>query len=477
VRTVEPSPHDPATCYVAATRYKLDDTTPYLFVTRDFGATWQAITAGIAPGDYCRVIRADPNCAGVLYAGTESGLYVSLDDGGSWQRWSSDFPVCPVYDLKVKGTDLVIATHGRSAWILDDLTPLYQWADGVGAAAAAGDAPLLFAPRPTVRVLPDFFADWIPQEGKVYGIGLASSAIYVASKTETGHQERKFFDAGKGAPHGALLTYILPADFSAETPVTLDFLDRSGALLRRYTPKPAGYDKLDDKARSLNPGPWISAKPGVNRFLWNLRVEGATKLAGNKTALELNEGPFVLPGSYTARLTVGAGEGAVERCVDFEALVDPRVKVAPEHLAEQNALLLTIRDSVSHAYQAVARLRDVREQVQGWRRRLAANETVLAQADALLKKLDAIGDQILQPGEQKDTYHLTARPRLNEAIASLVPVIASADARPTAAASALVAEYAAALEEQAAAIETTLATDAAALSRLILEQTEGALVL
>ena len=136
VRTVEPSPHAPGTLYLAATRYKLDDPAPYLYRTADYGGSWQAITGSgdlaIPADDFTRVIRADPHCPGVLYAGTETGLHVSLDDGATWRHWRSNFPVTPVYDLKVEGADLVVATHGRSFWILDDLTPLHQEASGTG---------------------------------------------------------------------------------------------------------------------------------------------------------------------------------------------------------------------------------------------------------------------------------------------------------------------------------------------------------
>ena len=162
IRTVEPSPHEAGTLYLAATRYKLDDTAPYIYKTCDYGESWQAITGsgeGAIPGhDFVRVVRADPRCAGVLYAGTETGLYVSLDDGASWRRWRSNFPVVPVYDLKVEGDELAIATHGRSFWILDDLTPLRR----IAAQAATGDRSAFYSPERGFR--------WKPSSSQVtYG--------------------------------------------------------------------------------------------------------------------------------------------------------------------------------------------------------------------------------------------------------------------------------------------------------------------
>src|SRR5687767_12980769 len=146
ISVLDPSPHDAGTCYVAATRYKHDDTRPYLFKTGDYGRTWKQITQGLPADEFTRVIREDPGRRGLLYAGTETGVWVSLDDGGSWQRLAGNLPVAPIHDLIVKDTDLVVATHGRSFWILDDLTPLHQMADTVATADAH-----LFAPRPTVR--------------------------------------------------------------------------------------------------------------------------------------------------------------------------------------------------------------------------------------------------------------------------------------------------------------------------------------
>ena len=128
INGIEPSPHDPATVYVTATRYKNDDYAPYVFRTRDYGESWQLITDGIADDHYCRVIREDPNCAGLLYLGTEFGLYLSFDAGDNWQRFQLNLPISPIYDLQLKGTDLVVATHGRSFWILDDTTALHQLA-------------------------------------------------------------------------------------------------------------------------------------------------------------------------------------------------------------------------------------------------------------------------------------------------------------------------------------------------------------
>ncbi len=428
----------------------------------------RGITDGIPANDFARVIRADPNQRGLLYAGTETGLYVSLDDGATWERWSSNFPVCPVFDLKIKGTDLVVATHGRSAWIMDDLTPLYQYARG----EVASDAPHLFAPRTTYRILPDLFADWMAPEGRLYSIGMGNWATAVAKRNELGHIERKYLDAGTGAPRSAIVYYRLPESSPGESDLELAFVDSSGKVVRSFKRKPAGYDKLDDKAKSVDPGPWIASNAGLHRFIWNLREEGATRLAGNKTGGDLNEGPWALPGMYTVRLTVGD----MVQTQSFEIVNDLRVKTSLEDLTEQHDLLLRIRDAVSDGYRAVNTLRSVREQVQSWQKLLPERADVGNAAAAILKKLATVEDVLILPGDQKDNYHLVQRPRLNDAIGALVPTIGTADARPTEQATALVDEYSAAIQAQIEQLDEVLQTDVQALNALIAQAGVPAIV-
>ncbi|MCS6825945.1 MAG: glycosyl hydrolase [Caldilinea sp.] len=462
IRTVEPSPFDPATWYVAATRYKLDDPAPYLYKTTDYGATWTTITDGLPADDYVRVIRCDPNRRGLLYVGTELGLYVSFDDGASWRRWRSNLPVVPIYDMKIKNDDLVLATHGRSFWIGDNLTLLYQALEAV---AQENAGVTLFAPRRTYRILPDLFADWMPAEGKIYSVGLGSGATLIARKTETGQLERTFLDAGEGAPRGAVIDYFLPEAPAPETPVLLEILDDSGAVLRSYGRKPTDYDRWDDKRKGMEPGPWLPLNAGMNRFVWNLRLPGATKVPGNKTAAAANEGPFVLPGRYQVRLRVGDRV----QTQAFEVVNDPRVRVSMADLQEQFALLLRIRDKISAIHEAVNRLRNVREQVELWRKRADDHPTIVDAANALLEKLATIEDALILPGEQKVTYSLIIRSRLNEALSSVIPIVGSADARPTEQAYAIVEHYAAQIDAQLTALESVLGADLAKLNRAIQE--------
>ena len=459
IRAVEPSPHDPATLYLAATRYKLDDNTPYLYKTTDYGQSWQKITQGIPADDYTRMIRSDPKVPGLLYAGSETGLYVSWDDGFSWQRWQANLPIAPVYDILIKEDDLILATHGRSFWLLDDLTPLRQWA----MQQEAGSKIRLFAPRTTHRILPDIFGMYTEAEGKGYTMGLSTAATFIASKNEFGQPERKFLDSGEGAPRSALVYYYLPQAPAEGTTVILAFLDSQGNPVRQFTTKSADYDKWDEKKKSLDSGPWISTRAGVNRFVWNLRHEGSLRVAGNKTAGEALVGPFAIPGDYQVRLSVGDQSYTQA----FSIVNDPRVQVSQPDLEAQIALLLQVRDKISDAHRAVNRLRDVREQVEGWRKRMADKEALIAAADELLKKLAAVEDALIVPGDQKNTYSLVTRPRLNAALASVISVIASADAKPTQGSAELAAEYMGKIDEQIATLDKIFAEELAALNQAI----------
>ena len=540
VRMVEPSAHDDATWYLAATRYKLDDFRPLIFVTRNNGKTWTKITTGIPDDEFVRVVRADPVHKGLLYAGTELGLYVSLDDGEHWQSWKSTLPVTPVYDLLVKDDDLVIGTHGRGIWVLDDLSALRGLAatrSTSGASSTKGakgtsgksgtstNGTHLFTPGRVHRMLPDFSATWTPAEGKGYGAGFGNGSVYVATRTELGHTERKLVDAGAGRQRGAVVYYALPeraeARLAAQSPTTsaatasapeptirLEFLDRAGHVVRTFWPKPADYDKRDDKAKSLDTGPWIDVRPGVHRFVWNLRHAGVKRVAGNKTANEVNEGPFVVPGEYTVCLIIG--DDAHE--APFEVVNDPRVKTSQADLEKQEKMLLAMRDKISEAHQAVNTLRALREQIDGWKKRFESaeshaheaskgdkkplkgakgdkvdkvekndkgdkgeqaklkNQDLIDACAAIQKKLDAIEDQLILPGEQKDNYNLLIRERLNVSLAELMSVVNIADSKPTKAAQALFAEHASAIDSQIAKLDEVRMHDIAALNKLIAER-------
>ncbi|MBV9282760.1 MAG: glycosyl hydrolase, partial [Chloroflexi bacterium] len=230
VSILEPSPHDPAAAYLAATRYKLDDPRPYLYKTDDYGTTWTAISDGIPQDDFTRVIREDPERRGLLYAGTETAIYASFDDGSTWRRLGGNLPVVPIYDFVRKDGDLVVATHGRSFWVLDDVALLHQLHDG----ARLADEPCLFRPAPAQLYRSSSFQR-PPGPGVNYAY--AGPIVYGFRREERKDAPPRtvYFDAGMNPPGGVAVRYYLPE--KPEGDVTLTFLDSEGAELRTVRSK------------------------------------------------------------------------------------------------------------------------------------------------------------------------------------------------------------------------------------------------
>ena len=367
ISIIDASPHEPGAAYLAATRYKLDDNTPYLYKTTDFGQTWTRITSGIPAHDFTRVIREDPNRRGLLYVGTETGLYVSFDDGANWRRLGGNLPVVPIYDFVIKGVELVVATHGRSFWILDDLTPLHQLA----AESATGPVHL-FQPKPALRlrryrpVKGDQPAPGVVQ----YGHSGASQIYYEVTEKVDGETETLLFNAGTNPPCGVVVTYYLSQKPEGE--VTLSVLDADGATIRTF-PNP------DDPGAAAPP-----ASVGINRFVWNLRYPGTpTKLADDLEPWERNDGPLALPGSYQIQLTV-EGQSQTQ---PVEVQLDPRVTTSAADLAAQRDFLLEVRDRFAATNDLLNKVDAVRGQVKSWAGR-TDDPAITGQLDQLAAALD-----------------------------------------------------------------------------------------
>jgi photosystem II stability/assembly factor-like uncharacterized protein len=451
VSIIEVSPHDPATAYVAATRYKLDDTRPYLFKTSDYGQTWQHIANGIPDGDFTRVIREDPSRRGLLYAGTESGIHVSFDDGQNWERLQSNLPVVPIHDLVIKGTDMVVATHGRSFWVLDDLTPLHRIAD-----AGRPSAVHLFPPRSTPRFF-TYEAWWVESKADQYVHYTWAGPVGAAFREKPnrdGTARRQYLDAGQNPPMGAIVTYYLPEKPEGE--VTLTFLDVDGKEIKSFSTKkpPKKKDEDDEQAETTEPQlaegmeatagaaaameeaareeaegkePVISKNTGINRFAWNLRYESARRIPDDKSIEYFFPGPMVLPGRYQARLKVG-DDTLTE---SFEVVPDPRGTASAGDLEAQFHLLMRIREKVTEVHEAVLQIRDLKEQASGWEKRLKGREDsqpVVDAAGALKKQLTEIEDVLIQRKAGQAIQHPDG---LNAMLAIMPWFCDFVDARPT----------------------------------------------
>jgi photosystem II stability/assembly factor-like uncharacterized protein len=459
ISTIEVSPHDPATAYAAATRYKLDDTRLYLYKTHDYGKTWELITHGIPEHDFTRVIREDPGRRGLLYAGTETGLYISFDDGASWQPFQSNLPVVPIYDLLVKDHDLIVATHGRSFWILDDLTPLHQLTEQVRQAPAH-----LFTPRPTYRLPPPMGYGRPAGPGKNYMLAQGVPATYYERQAPTGETVRTFLDAGKNPPDGVIVTYYLKDSPAGE--VTLTFLDAQGRVIKRFSSQAADTQTAGNASQL----PRVPTAAGLNRFVWDMRYPDARGVPGDATTERSLTGPLAPPGTYRVQLSVDGRTCTAA----FEIRQDPRLSATRAEFEAQFALLMQIRDKLSEAHDAINRLRHIRQQVEEWIQRAealadggSAAAMVRDAAKGMLEKLDAIEEELIQRRArvQQDQLHFPTR--LNAKLAALTSVVASADGAPTRQAYGVFAELSARIDQQLARLQQVIDVDVAAFDELI----------
>lgn len=301
VNIIEASSHDSGTAYLAVNRYQLDDFHPYVFKTSDYGKSWQPIVSGIPERSFVRTVREDPKRKGLLYAGTETGVYFSLDEGARWQSLQLNLPVVPITDLAIRNDDLIASTQGRAFWILDDLTPLHAMTE------TTMTTTRLFAPREAIRTR---------RAG--------------ASRAQPG--------LGQNPPAGALVSYSL----DSAQPVTLEFLDQRGTVIQSVASTDRG-------------GP--SGGPGLHRYVWDMRhadaiaVEGGTFLAGGNL-----RGPVALPGDYQVRMKAGT-QTLVQ---PLRIVGDPRSSTTTADLQKQFDLLIAIRNKVSAAHGAVNDIRKIR---------------------------------------------------------------------------------------------------------------------
>ncbi len=394
ISTIEPSPHDAETAYIAATCYRSDDFTPYLYATSDLGATWRTITTGIADEDFSRVIREDPWRPGLLYVGTETGVYASWDGGAQWHRFQGNLPVVPIHDLTVKDGDLVAATHGRSFWIRDDITPLREWSDDL-----TREAVHLFAPRPAVRF----------QSLQGFSLPRAQGRnsrligpIHITYRWKDDGEV--LLDAGANPPVGAAITYWLGSPAST---VVISVIDAAGGVVRELRDLPSG--------------------DGLHRVLWDLRYSGPESVEGASFWEGDAGGPLAPPGVYEVRLTVD--DASYRQSLQVQA--DPRVRATQEDLRAQFELLLRIRDKLSETHSAVNQITTLRTQLESWRARLAEraeHAEALAEVEQFDERLGRIEQRLIQraPGL---TYSNPIQ--LNAKLAALSAMVGSADARPT----------------------------------------------
>ncbi len=399
ISLIEASPHDAGTAYVAVDRHQNDDLAPYIYKTSDYGTTWSRITTGIPDGVFVRAVREDPKKKGLLYAGTERGVFVSFDDGAHWRSLQINLPITPVHDLVIKNDDLVVATHGRAFWILDDVSPLRQFADSV-----AAEDMHLYQPATAYRL-------------------------------HSGEAPARLVFAGKNPPIGAVIYFYLKQapKPEAKQEVKIEILDAAGSVIRVYSSGKANplEEPLDPDDKK--PEKQIKLEDGLNRFVWDLHYEGANRVPGYYL-WEYNDGakgPLVLPGHYQVRLTA-SGKSLT---APFEVKLDPRVTTSASDLEKQFKLQMDVREQLNRVYYAVNQIQDVREQLDGLKKRLVPGDSMKALFDgasALDAKLIAVRDPLINFRISASEDSLAYAPGIDAKLAFLSMAVAGfADSAPT----------------------------------------------
>jgi photosystem II stability/assembly factor-like uncharacterized protein len=432
VSMIEASPTKAGTAYIAVERHKLDDFAPYVFKTTDFGKTWTALVNGLPPGNYVHVVRVDPTRDGLLFAGTEGGVYVSFDDGMHWQSFQLNLPTSPVNDLVIKNDDLVVATHGRSFWIVDDIAPLRQYSDSI----AQQDAHLFTPPPASHTVFRGSLFGGGANTGKNPPGGAVIDYWLKTALKKTGETKTRDSDsdaAYTAEKEDASKQHDHPQE--AEAPkITLDILDSSGKVIRHFPKKEAKQEEDaegdEDSGPRSHKATSLPAEAGLNRLVWDLNYEGASEVPHAPLWGGSTKGPKAMPGAYQLRLTV-LGKAYT---APLQVEPDSRINVTQADLQKQFDLLIKIRDKLDETDNAINQIRDLRDQINAINERLKGDpraKDVAAVGKALDKKITEVEEALIQTKARSGEDVLNFPIRLNNQLAALGGVVGSAATAPT----------------------------------------------
>jgi photosystem II stability/assembly factor-like uncharacterized protein len=425
VSLIEASPFDAGTAYAAVDAHKLDNFKPYIYKTADFGKSWTLLINGLPETSYVHAVREDPKRKGMLYAGTETGIFVSFDDGAHWQTLQLNLPTTPVHDMIIHDDDLLVATHGRAFWSLDNIDPLRQMNAGITKEDAR-----LFAPTTVMR-------------------------------SRVGHNNRRRDSIGENPAFGASLYYYLKEEPKA--PAKLEILDSQGKVIRTFTSEEKKTEEAPDEGDRDAEPEHIPAKAGPNLFAWDLRYEPPVKIPAAIYDEGDPVGPLVMPGKYQARLTV-AGKTST---ASMEVKIDPRLKTSMDDLQKQFDLMLKMRDRQEEMNRSILAIRDLRVQLNLVEKRWNSKDNakaVIEQSKELRKKIGAVEDELIQVNSKASEDELNYPTKMNSWLGYLQGAVDSADTAPTEGELAVFAELNQKLDAQLAKWHELLSTDVPAIN-------------
>jgi len=419
---VETDPVKKGTAYFVGTRYKLDDFAPYIYKTEDYGKTWKKIVTGIPSMHFTRTIRADKKRPGLLYAGTEYGMYISYNDGASWESFQLNLPIVPITDLAIKNNDLIVGTQGRSIYILDDLTVVQQQNETI-----ANKKLHVFDVEPAYRM---------PGGRGRFGRG----------GTVT--------NAGANPPNGTVINYYLKeADDSAK--LSIEVMDKDKKAIKTYS-----TTSKDNK---------IEINKGVNQFVWDMNYPVAEKVDGLILWNGFVGGPKAAPGQYFAKFKLGKDSTEVP----FTILADPNYKISNAEHAEQFDFLIKVRDKFSEVMKAIKNIREVRSQMNDFTSRMGKEipKEVKTQIDTINKQMTAVEESLHQTKAKSGQDVLNFPIQLDDKLASLYRAAGAGQSAPSNQAKAAYLELSVLIDAQLNKLKNIMSEDVSKLNQLIHEKT------
>ncbi len=416
INSVEIDPFNKGGLYIAGTRYKMGDYTPYLYKTEDYGKTWQKITSGIPSEHFTRVLRADPNKEGLLYAGTEAGMYISFNNGLNWKPFQMNLPIVPITDLAIKENNLIAATQGRSFWILDDLTPLHQLSE-------AKDKPYyLFKPMDSYRM--------------------------------PGGHGKESLTKGTNHPGGVLVNFYVKDTIKTDT-ISISFHQPDGELIKIFSTHPN-----KEAMESI-----LSLTPGFNTMNWDMKYKGAKKFDGMILWAAKLEGPVAIPGSYNVKL-VANGKEQVQ---DFNLIADPRSNATPADYEAQFDFLMKVRNKLTETHEGIITIRKAKSQINDVLSKSANNDELKKYGNQIIEEMEGVEKTLYQTQNESRQDPLNFPIRLNNKLGHLGVLTSLGNARPTDSSLAFYNEVSGKIDKQLDLLKGILSTKIDTFNKMVKE--------